>query len=287
MRLKLLVLCSTSTLVLTAAPAVAQTAPATATAQEQAAPTTPQNQSTPDAPAPADSLTTASAQDAGAAGADAPDVVVTGFRQSLASSRNLKRTAPQQVDAVVAEDIGKLPDLAVSDTAARIPGVQVLRLGGEASSVLIRGLPEAYFNTLYNGREIFTAERRQVSLQDFPSAGIAALEVFKTSTADQVDPGVVGLTNVRSRRPFDISGFQVAGNVWGLHTVQSGKVTPNGNILISDRWNTGIGEMGLLVNASYTKLGYLDTEPSNTVFISSPMINGQAVRVPDIQLLYY
>jgi len=279
MRLKLSVLCSTSMMVL-AAPAVAQTS-ATATAQEQASPTTPDNQSTPASSAPADALTADSAQDA------APDVVVTGFRQSLASSRNLKRTAPQQIDAVVAEDIGKLPDLAVSDTAARIPGVQVLRLGGEASSVLIRGLPEAYFNTLYNGREIFTAERRQVSLQDFPSAGIAALEVFKTSTADQVDPGVVGLTNVRSRRPFDISGFQVAGNVWGLHTVESGKVTPNGNILISDRWNTGIGEMGLLVNASYTKLGYLDTEPSNTDFIASPTINGQAVRVPDIQRLYY
>lgn len=232
---------------------------------------------TPDAGAPP----AADTQDEG------QDVVVTGFRESLASSRNLKRNAPQQVDAVVAEDIGKLPDLAVSDTAARIPGVQVLRLGGEASQVLIRGLPEAFFNTLYNGREIFTAERRQVALQDFPSAGIAALEVYKTSTADQVDPGVVGLTNVRSRRPFDISGFEVAGNVWGLHTVQSGKVTPNGNILISNRWQTGMGEIGLLVNASYTKLSYLDSEPSNTDFIADPIINGTRVRIPDIQRLFY
>lgn len=233
---------------------------------------------TPDAGAPPAADTT---QD------EAGDVVVTGFRESLASSRNLKRNAPQQLDAIVAEDIGKLPDLAVSDTAARIPGVQVLRLAGEASQVLIRGLPEQFFNTLYNGREIFTAERRQVALQDFPSAGIAALEVFKTSTADQVDPGVVGLTNVRSRRPFDIQGFQIAGNVYGLHTVESGAVTPNGNILISNRWNTGIGEIGLLVNASYTELQYLDSEPSNTDFIADPVINGTRVRLPDIQRLFY
>ena len=215
------------------------------------------------------------------------DIVVTGFRESLASSRNLKRNAPQQVDAIVAEDIGKLPDIAVSDTAARIPGVQVLRLGGEASQVLIRGLPEAFFTTLYNGREIFTAERRDVALQDFPAAGIAALEVFKTSTANLVEPGIAGQTNVRSRRPFDFSGFEASGTVYGLHTAQAGKVTPNGSFLISNRWETGIGDIGLLVNGSYTELDYLDSEPSNTDFVADPEINGQRVRFPDIQRLFY
>jgi outer membrane receptor protein involved in Fe transport len=125
-----------------------------------------------------------------ATGADQADageeIVVTGFRESLRSARNVKRNSEQIVDAIVAEDIGKLPDLAVSDTAARIPGVQVVRQGGEAASVLIRGLPD--FATTYNGREIFTAETRVVALQDFPSANIAALEVFKTSTANLVEP---------------------------------------------------------------------------------------------------
>lgn len=278
MRLKKIVLASGSlgVLAFATAPAWAQNAAgaspaAPATGTQAASP------GTPDAAAPPAADTADSGK----------DIVVTGFRQSLASSRNLKRNAPQQVDAIVAEDIGKLPDLAVSDTAARIPGVQVIRLGGEASQVFIRGLPDQFFNTLYNGREIFTAERRQVALQDFPSAGIAALEVFKTSTADQVDPGVVGLTNVRSRRPFDITGFEIAGNVWGLHTAEAGKVTPNGNILISNRWQTGIGEIGLLVNASYTQLKYLDSEPSNTDFIATPTLNGTAVRLPDVQRLFY
>lgn len=278
MRLKTFALCSSALAGLIAGPAQAQTAGSSSTDQTVATPATP-SQARTDA---GTAQTGTPADDAAGA-----DVVVTGFRESLASSRNLKRNAPQQLDAIVAEDIGKLPDLSVSDTAARIPGVQVLRLGGEASQVLIRGLTEQFFNTLYNGREIFTAERRQVSLQDFPSAGIAALEVYKTSTADQVGAGVAGLTNVRSRRPFDIQGFEVAGTVWGLHTVQAGKVTPNGNILISNRWDTGIGEIGLLVNASYTKLGYLDSEPSNTDFIADPTINGTRVRLPDIQRLFY
>ena len=221
-----------------------------------------------------------------AAEPDAGDViVVTGIRESLQSSAALKKNAPQIIDSVVAEDIGKLPDLAVSDTAARIPGVQVVRTGGEASRVLIRGLPD--FATTYNGREIFTAETRVVALQDFPSSNIAALEVFKTSSANLVEPGLAGLVNVRSRRPFDFEDGQIAGTVWGLYTRQSDKLTPNGNILITKRWNTGMGEMGLLVNASYTELQYLDSEPSNTDFIADPTINGQRVRLPDIQRLYY
>ena len=212
-------------------------------------------------------------------------IVVTGLRQSLASTRNIKRNAPQVVDSVVAEDIGKLPDIAVSDTAARIPGVQVIRVGGEASRVLVRGLPD--FATTYNGREIFTAETRVVALQDFPSANIAALEVFKTSTADLVEPGLAGLVNVRSRRPFDFSGFQLSGSVWGLYTKQGHKLTPNFNALITNRFDTGMGEMGFLLNVSLTEIQYLDSEPSNTDFIADPNLNGRVTRFPDIQRLFY
>jgi TonB-dependent receptor len=213
------------------------------------------------------------------------EIVVTGIRQSLRSAQNIRRNSDQIVDAVVAEDIGKLPDLAVSDTAARIPGVQVVRTGGEASRVLVRGLPD--FTTTYNGREIFTAETRVVALQDFPSANIAALEVFKTATANLVEPGLAGLVNVRSRRPFDFREGQISASVWGLYSVQSNRLAPNFNGLITERYETEHGDIGVLLNFSYTELNYLDSEPSNTDFIADPIINGQRVRFPDIQRLFY
>ena len=217
---------------------------------------------------------------------DTPDaIVVTGIRASLQSAQAIKRNSMQQIDSIVAEDIGKLPDIAVSDTVARIAGVQVDRLGGEASRVLVRGLPN--FTTTYNGREIFTAETRVVALQDFPASNVAALEVYKTSTADLVEPGLAGLVNVRSRRPFDFKGFEASTSVWGLYTKQGDKLTPNFNGLITDRWETGIGEIGILVNGSYTEMQYLDSEPSNTDFIANPTINGSVVRLPDIQRLFY
>src|SRR3954464_8862574 len=157
----------------------------------------------------------ASATGTAGTGGTGDSIVVTGLRRSMQSARNIKRNSDQVVDAVVAEDIGKLPDITVSDTAARIPGVEVERAGGEASRVLLRGLDNTYYTTTYNGREIFTAETRSVALQDFPAGAIQAIEAFKTSTANLVEPGLAGLINVRSRRPFDFRGLEVAGSVWG------------------------------------------------------------------------
>lgn len=213
------------------------------------------------------------------------DIVVTGLRQSLESQQGIRRNSQEIVDAIVAEDIGRLPDIALSDTAARIPGVQVERGGGEAGRVLVRGLPD--FATTYNGREIFTAETRLVALQDFPSGGIGAIEVFKTSAADLVEPGLAGLVNVRSRRPFDFDGFEIAGSVWALFPNQSGDVLPNGNLLVTNRWDTAAGEIGVLLNVSMTQFHYLDSTRENTDFVADPTINGQRVRFPDIQRVFY
>jgi iron complex outermembrane receptor protein len=280
MRVKTLVLGSASLtiLALAASPAFAQGNQGNGDAANP--PSTTANQGT--TPSPADAAqATPGAADNGA------DIVVTGIRRSLQSAQQIKRNAPQIVDSIVAEDIGKLPDVAVSDTAARIPGVEVERGGGEAGRVLIRGLPD--FTTTYNGRDIFTAETRVVALQDFPAGAIAALEVYKTTTADLIEGGLAGEINVRSRRPFDFSGFQIAGSFWEQYARQSGVWKPNGNLMITDRWNTGIGEIGALVNFSYTRLQYLDSTRSNTDFVAQQPIgpNGQVVRFPDIQRTDY
>ncbi|HWH18270.1 MAG TPA: TonB-dependent receptor [Allosphingosinicella sp.] len=271
MRLKTLVLSSASTaiLALTASPAWAQTDPVTPpdpTVQAQESPADPE----------AGSPQTDDAVE----GEDV--IVVTGLRRSLQSAQNIKRNSEQIVDAIVAEDIGKLPDVAVSDTAARIPGIQVERSGGEASRVLLRGLDRFNYTTTYNGREIFTAETRSVALQDFPAGGISAIEAFKTSTANLVEPGIAGLINVRSRRPFDFSGFELAGSVWGVYPNQSKDFEPNAQLLVSNRWNTGAGEFGALINFSYTRLHYRDSIRRHGFFIAD-LAGGRSPDWPEIR----
>ena len=215
---------------------------------------------------------------------DADDtIVVTGLKRSLTSARNVKRNSEQIVDTIVAEDIGKLPDVAVSDTAARIPGVQVERGGGEAGRVLVRGLDNTYYTTTYNGREIFTAETRSVALQDFPAGGISAIEAFKTSTANLVEPGLAGLINVRSRRPFDFTNPEIAGSVWVNYPKQSQDLKPNAQLLLTDRWDVGEGEFGALINFSYTRMHYQDSIRRHGFFIAGL----EGFRSPDWPEIQY
>jgi len=202
------------------------------------------------------------------------DIIVTGVRASLMSAQNIKKNAINIVDSIVAEDIGKLPDNTVSDALQRVTGVQITRAAGEASSVQIRGLPNVA--TLINGLETFTGTSRAVSLGDIPAELVGGVDVYKTSTPDLVEGGVAGVINVRLRRPFDFSeGLQVAGGLRGIYSDQSDKTSYVGSALVSDRWQTGLGEMGLLVSVSYNRRRYQDQDAFN--YVSS----GDPVAIPD------
>jgi TonB-dependent receptor len=306
MRLKSIVLCSASAggIVLGAVPATAQTTPPPVEDTGPAAPTDPavEAQSTPapdqGSPQTDDAVQTATGRDQTADEGEA--IVVTGLRRSLQSAQNIKRNSDQIVDVIVAEDIGKLPDRTVSEALARVPGITVERAAGEAGDIFLRGLRDPA--TTYNGREIFTAEARNVAPQDFPAGSVAALEVFKSQTAEQIEGNLAGLINVRSRRPFDFKDREISGSLNATYADLAKDVAWNGNLLLSDRFDTGFGEIGVLVNASYTELNYNDNSRFNsgdffginpdpldpTVFRDNlgNNIPGQTVRVPVVVGLF-
>ncbi|MDV3458431.1 TonB-dependent receptor [Sphingomonas sp. HF-S4] len=210
------------------------------------------------------------------------DIVVTAIRQSLETAQAIKQDADEIVDSIVAEDIGKLPDVTASESLARITGVQVTRNAGIAQGVTLRGLPD--LTTTYNGREVFTAEGRYVQLQDFPSNSIARIDVFKAASANLLEPGLAGLIDVRSRRPLDFNGTRIAGGVVGLHWYQSQRLGVEANLLASTRWNTGIGEMGFLIEGSYADTKFTDSarNVSQTILnrTNVPGYVGTALRYP-------
>jgi TonB-dependent receptor len=270
MRIKTLAMCTASFAVFTiAAPAAAQQqTPVDPTVEAQT------NPADPDDGAPQTDDAVAGEEEA---------IVVTGLRRSLQSAQNIKRNSDQIVDAIVAEDIGKLPDVTASAALARVTGVQVNRAAAEASDVQIRGLPD--ITTTYNGREIFTANDRFVAIQDFPAGGVAALEVFKSSTANLIEAGLGGQVNVRSRKPFDFRGFELSGSFNVVQFTQKDDTDWNGNILVSNRWNVGDGaEIGVLVNAAMTNIDFLDsTREGARVFRQLDA----TTFIPDIVGLFY
>jgi len=190
-------------------------------------------------------------------------IVVQGYRQSLQSAQTLKKNSDVIVDSVTAEDIGALPDRSVTETLQRIPGVSINRFAAgvdpdhfsvEGSGVVVRGL--TYVRSEFNGREAFTANNgRALSFADVPSEMMGGVDVFKSPSADRIEGGIAGVVNLRTRKPFDNKkGLVIAGSLEGNYGDFEKKWAPTGSIMISNRWDTGIGEIGLLGNFSYSQL---------------------------------
>lgn len=190
---------------------------------------------------------------AGMAQAQEPETVtVTGVRASVNSALQVKQNADQIIDSIVAEDIGKLPDSTLVESLQHVTGIAILRNNVEPNTVLIRGLPD--IQTLLNGRAIFSSTGRAVTLSDFPSELLQRVDVHKASSATDIEGGIAGLIDIRLHRPFDFDGFKFAFSGQAVYPSLADHIDPQTSFLISDRWNTEIGEIGLLFDLSYKNI---------------------------------
>lgn len=157
-----------------------------------------------------------------------PDIVVSGIRASLDSSARIKRNSTLIVDSVSAEDIGKLPDVSIADSLARLPGVTAQRLEGRDQRLSIRGLGPDFSTTLLNGREQVTVgDNRGVEYDQYPAEFFKNVNVYKTADASLIAAGIAGTVDLRMLRPLDTDKrvFSVAarGEMNGLN-----KLNPDG-----------------------------------------------------------
>ncbi|MBB3886587.1 TonB-dependent receptor [Xanthomonas campestris] len=230
------------------------------------------------------------AQDATTTAAPASDattqqldtVQVTGTRSSVTKAQLVKQNAEQIVDSIVAEDIGKLPDNNVAEALQRISGIQISRNYGEGSSIAIRGLTQV--RTELNGRDIFTAnDGRGLSFEDVSAELLGGVNVYKNPSADMIEGGLGGTVDLRTRLPFDYEGRKIAGSVQYNYYDLADDGKPAFSGLFSDRWQTGIGEIGILVNYSQQKSPFrqdtISIEPWYTQ-TDLPGYEGQGVSVP-------
>jgi TonB-dependent receptor len=223
------------------------------------------------------------AQDAAPAAAPADDtvVIVTGQRAQLKSAQAIKKNSEVIVDSITAVDIGALPDRSVSEALQRISGLTLMRtnenrdparLAAEGGGVQIRGL--SWVRSETNGRDIFSAKNgRGLSFEDVSADLLAGVDVYKNPSADLIEGGIGGTVNLRTRLPFDqkkrIIAFSVDSNYGDLekkaHNSYSG--------VYADRFQTGAGEFGVLLNYSYSDVGNrtdsISTDKRNMVNVAA------------------
>jgi TonB-dependent receptor len=209
------------------------------------------------------SATGGTAQDGGTLSATAgPDIIVTGYRRSLEDSANAKKNATNFIDSIYSEDVGKFPDLNLAESLQRLPGVQIDRdRGGEGTTINVRGLSAGFTVTTINGFNTTTSaysgnEGRGSGLDVLPNEIFRRLTLSKSPTASTVEGGTAGVVDLQPLRAFDRKGFNVSVQGQGQYQDANGTTTPRGAVIVSNRWNTGIGEFGVLGSVAYAKRDY-------------------------------
>jgi iron complex outermembrane receptor protein len=201
------------------------------------------------------------------------EIIVKGYRRSLEASLDIKRDAVGSVDAIVAEDIAKFPDLNLAESIQRIPGVSIARDAGEGRQVTVRGLGPQFTRVRVNGMEAMSANGgtdaaggtnrdRSFDFNTFASELFNAITIRKTAAAE-IEEGSLGATvDLRAARPFDYKGFTFASSLQGSYNDIEDKLEPRAAVLLSDRFFDG--KFGALLSAAYSSRKLLD-EGSSTV----------------------
>jgi TonB-dependent receptor len=219
---------------------------------------------------------------------DANSIIVTGIRASLRSARNIKKNSDQMVDSITSQDIGALPDRSVSEALQRVPGVTLqrtnaardpARLSAEGGGVFVRGL--SWVRSEFNGRDTFSANSgRSLSFEDVPADLLAGVDVYKNPSAELVEGGIGGLVNLRTRKPFDQSGQLIAFSTDINYADMRKQGFWSGNALYSNRWSTGLGEIGILLSGSRNNIGNRTDEVQTGAYNGTTAADGNTYFFP-------
>ncbi len=199
-------------------------------------------------------------------------VNVTGYRASVEKALDIKRGEAGVVDAIVAEDVGKFPDLNLAESLQRIPGVVITREAGEGRNISVRGLGPDFTRVRINGMEALTTvgagdqsggtnRGRGFDFNVFASDLFSQMVVRKTASAD-VEEGSLGATvDLRTARPFDYDGFTFVASGQASYNQMAEKADPRLAALISNTFADGT--FGALLSVAYSERQALE-EGSNT-----------------------
>jgi len=227
------------------------------------------------------------------------EVVVTGIKESLQRAISIKRTSINQVDAITAQDIGKLPDRNVADALQRLPGLNTESAasgeGGfdENDRVSIRGTSPSLTQVTVDGHSIATGDwfildqyqavGRSVSFTLLPAEMVQSAVVYKTQDPSLLEGGVAGVVDLRTPRPLGAGpAWTLSAAAEGAYNSLTGDWKPQLNGILS--WHNpddtfGVSVLGFYENRDLRRygqetLGYTPITSSMPIGAANPSLVG-------------
>lgn len=153
-------------------------------------------------------------------------IEVIGYRAALEESVTLKRDSVNTRESIVAEDIGKLPDLNLAEAVQRLPGIAIVREGGEGRQLSVRGLGAEFTQVTLNGMEVPASaggldsggainRGRSFDFNVFPAELFSRIDINKTSVASVEEGGVASSVQMYTAGPLLNPGSQGSIQVQG------------------------------------------------------------------------
>jgi outer membrane receptor protein involved in Fe transport len=126
------------------------------------------------------------------------EVVVHGQAVGQAAAINQQITSNTIINVVSEEKIQELPDANAAEAIGRLPGVSILRSGGEANKVILRGLEDKFTNITIDGVKIppTDATSRGVDLSTISQSSLSGIELYKAITSDKDGDALAGSINL-------------------------------------------------------------------------------------------
>jgi iron complex outermembrane receptor protein len=225
-------------------------------------------------------------------------IVITGIRRSLQDSIQIKRNSASVVEAVSAEEIGKLPDVSIAESIARLPGIAAQRVAGRAEIISIRGFSPDFTTVLLNGRQQASSGfNRAVEFDQYPSELLGSVVVYKTPDASIAGMGLAGTVDLRTIRPLEYGKRAIALNIRGQYDEGGGRnggfskygwrgsasyIGQNESGTLG--WMIGYAHLDSPSHTDHTKNWYYENFGANPPFEGSPVygdqfiLSGQEVR---------
>jgi len=185
------------------------------------------------------------------------ELVVTGQRLSQQRAIETKREAVGVVDAISADEIGRLADKNVAENLERLPGVGLAYDQGEGRYVSVRGTPAQLNNVTLNGVEVGNpdGDSRALPLDVISGQLLQRIEVVKAVTPDYDAQGIGGTINLVSQSPFGMGADRIArGSIQVGYQEFNEKTPVQGDLTLGAVF--GDGRWGVLLGVSGSSRDY-------------------------------